>query len=292
MKIEKSEFNSYVKENVFTTLSDYNLIEENDKIMIGVSGGKDSILTLHMLYEYQQYVDFDFSLEAVCIDEGISGYRSDGIKSAHDNCRKLKIPLYVHSFKDQWNYSLDEISGIYKSSCMPCGIYRRYLLNKISDDHNCDKIATGHNMDDEIQSFLMSFCRNDQNKFPKFGPRLARIHESMTPRIKPLWQLPEKDIGIWCVINDIEIHDMECPYSTTSQRSDVKLLLNMLEEENNGIKKRIFESFKKTFNIKQDPSGVNLQRCELCNQPTAQSPCNACKITGEISRIKNSMKDE
>ena len=58
------------------------------------------------------------------------------------------------------------------------------------------------------------------------------------------------------------------------------------------LKSVYLNHLKKTFNIKQDPSGVNLQRCELCNQPTAQSPCNACKITGEISRIKNSMKDE
>ncbi len=283
MKIDKNEFNIYVKGNVFDTLESYNLIDDNDKVMIGVSGGKDSILTLHMLSQYQKESDVNFSLEAVCIDEGIAGYRSHGIKTAIENCKKLGIDLTVTSFKDQWNYDLDDISDIYSSTCMPCGIYRRYLLNKVSDDHNCDKIATGHNLDDEIQSFLMTFSRNDQNKFSKFGPKLNRIHENMTPRIKPLWQLPEKDVGLWCVLNNIPIHTEECPYSVTSLRSSVKSFLNNLEQEKKGVKLNIFNSFKKTFKLpKQD---VKLTKCEICNQATAKSPCKACIITKEINDI-------
>lgn len=283
MKIDKDEFNKYVEDNVFNTIKTYNLIEENDNIMIGVSGGKDSILTLNMLNKYQQQSDINFTLKAVCIDEGIKGYRHDGIKAACENTEKLGIPLVIHSFKDEWGYDLDEISHLYKSGCMPCGIYRRYLLNKISNDENADKIATGHNLDDEIQSFLMTFARNDQNKFSKFGPKLRRIHPKMTPRIKPLWQLPEKDVGLWCVINDIEIHDMECPYSQTSLRADIKMFLNKLEEEKKGVKLNIFNSFKKTFTQKQED--VKLTECELCNQATAMSPCNACRMTEEIREM-------
>ena len=283
MKIEKTSFNKYVKENVFETITKYNLINPNEKIMIGVSGGKDSILTLHMLHNYKLEKNINFEIEAVCIDEGIKGYREEGIKTAKENCKKLGIPLTVYSFNDQWGYDLDDISEIYTSSCMPCGIYRRYLLNKISSDKKCDKIATGHNMDDEIQSFLMTIARNDQNKFPKFSPKLEKIHKNMVPRIKPLWRLPEKDVGIWCVLNDIPIHNEECPYSITSLRSEVKLLLNKIEEKEKGTKKNIFKSFEKTFNIKQE--NVELNLCEKCGQPTARSPCKACEITEEIKNI-------
>jgi uncharacterized protein (TIGR00269 family) len=283
MKIEKESFNNYVQKNIFNTINDYQLIEDDEKIMIGVSGGKDSILTLHMLSSYRNESDINFEIDAVCIDEGISGYRNHGIDSAITNCRILDIDLEIISFKDAFNHDLDEIQDLYKSSCMPCGIYRRYLLNKAAYDHGCDKIATGHNMDDEIQSFLMTFARNDQNKFSKFGPVLDKIHEKMIPRIKPLWQLPEKDVGIWCVVNDIEIHDEECPYSTTSLRSDVKNFLNKLEEDNRWIKKNIFNSFKKTFTV--ESKEVTLDTCNICGQPTANSPCNACKLTKEINEL-------
>lgn len=285
MKIEKESFNTYVQKNVFDTINGYHLINENERIMIGVSGGKDSILTLHMLKRYQKSAEFDFELTAVCIDEGIAGYRSHGIESAIENCRLLDVDLEVISFKDVFDHDLDDIQGLYKSSCMPCGVYRRYLLNKAAYDHGCDKIATGHNMDDEIQSFLMTFARNDQNKFSKFGPVLNRIHEKMVPRIKPLWQLAEKDVGIWCIVNDIEIHDEECPYSVTSLRSDVKNFLNKLEEDNRGIKRNIFNSFKNTFNLEQ--GDVTLGTCDICGQPTANSPCNACKLTEQINELMN-----
>lgn len=282
MKIEKSSFNRYVEDNVFETIEKYGLIRPGEKIMIGVSGGKDSILTLHMLNKYQKEHDDTFEINAVCIDEGIKGYREEGIKTARENCKKLDIPLTVYSFKKEWNYDLDDISDVYKSTCMPCGVYRRHLLNKISSDNDCDKIATGHNMDDEIQSFLMTFARNDRNKFPKFGPKLDKIHEKMVPRIKPLWRLPEKDVGTWCVLNDIPIHDQECPYSVTSLRSEVKLLLNKIEEKEKGTKINIFRSFEKTFNVRQE--NVVLNTCDFCGQPTARSPCKACEITEEIRR--------
>lgn len=283
MKIKKESFNKYVKENIYNTIETYNLIQNNEKIMIGVSGGKDSILTLHMINEYNKESSIDFDIKAVCVDEGISGYRDHGINAAKKNCKHLDIPLEIVSFKEEFNYHLDEIQQLYKSSCMPCGVYRRYLLNKIADKYDCDKIATGHNMDDEIQSFLMTFSRNDRNKFPKFTPILDKIHENMVPRIKPLWQLPEKDVGIWCVVNDIEIHDEECPYSQTSLRSEVKYFLNKLEENKKGVKKNIFNSFKNTFNL--PPLEVKLNTCEICKQPTANSPCNACKLTEEINSL-------
>lgn len=283
MKIEKTKFNNKIKTNIFNTITEYNLIEPDENIMIGVSGGKDSILTLHMIHEYKKESDINFNIKAVCVDEGIKGYRNHGITAAIENCKQLKIPLEIVSFKNEFGYYLDEIQDIYKSSCMPCGIYRRYLLNKIANDNNCDKIATGHNMDDELQSFLMTFSRNDYQKFSKFSPKLNKIHEKMVPRIKPLWQLPEKDVGIWCVINNIDIHDEECPYSKTSLRSEVKYFLNKLEEENKGIKKRIFKSFKETFKL--PPVNANLETCTICNQPTANSPCNACKLTEDINNL-------
>ncbi|MCD7781130.1 MAG: TIGR00269 family protein [Methanosphaera sp.] len=284
MKIDKDQFNKYVKDNVFNTLDSYKLIDDNDNVMIGVSGGKDSILTLHMLSQYRDESNINFNLEAVCVDEGIAGYREEGISSAKYNCKKLGIDLHITSFKEHWGYDLDDINGIYKSTCMPCGVYRRYLLNMVSDMYDCDKIATGHNMDDEIQSFLMTFARNDQNKFSKFSPRLERIHPNMTPRIKPLWQLPEKDVGLWCVLNDIPIHDKECPYSVTSLRSDVKLYLNKLEEKKSGVKLNIFNSFKKTFILEKNEE-FELVNCGNCGQPTAQSPCKACKISKEIKEL-------
>ena len=162
-------------------------------------GGKDSVLTLHALKNYQNYLDFD--LVAVSVDEGIEGYRQHGIDAAIDNAEKLDVKLVQKSFKIEEGFALDDIYSGFKSACIPCGVFRRNILNKTAYDLGADKIATGHNLDDEIQSFLMSFARGDLIKFSKFGPELDVIHPKLIPRIKPLWNTPEKEVGTLSLIH-------------------------------------------------------------------------------------------
>ena len=213
-KLNKEEFNEKIFTRINNLISDYNLIKENELIAVALSGGKDSILTLHALKNYQNYLDFD--LVAISVDEGIEGYRQHGLDSAINNADELGIELVQKSFKQEEGFALDDIYKDFKSACIPCGVFRRNILNKTAYELGAVKIATGHNLDDEIQSFLMSFARGDTIKFSKFGPELDVIHPKLVPRIKPLWNTPEKEVGMWAILNDIDIHLDECPYSHLS----------------------------------------------------------------------------
>ena len=157
--VDQYEFNQYITNNARDVIQDYQLIKPHDRIAVGLSGGKDSVLTLHVLVGLME--EFDFELIAVSIDEGVSGYRGEGITAARANADKLGIELVEGSFKEEFGFTLDQVSNLYQSACIPCGVFRRQLLNKISRDLNADKLATGHNLDDEIQSFLMSFAKAD-----------------------------------------------------------------------------------------------------------------------------------
>ncbi|WP_413827137.1 TIGR00269 family protein [Methanobrevibacter sp. UBA313] len=273
--LQKDEFNKKIYNRINNLITDYKLIEEGDKIAIALSGGKDSVLTLYALNEFQNKLDFD--LVAISVDEGIKGYRQDGITSAIDNALKLGVPLIQKSFKQEENFDLDDIYTNFKSACIPCGVFRRNILNKTAYDWGADKIATGHNLDDEIQSFLMSFSRGDNVKFSKFGPKLNRIHPKLVPRIKPLWNTPEKEVGMWGVLNGIEIHFAECPYSNLSLRAKIKEFLNLAEDENPGVKEKVMESFKKDLDF-DSPVPIVLNECELCGEPTSGKICKACEI--------------
>ena len=167
MKIEKEEFNKKIFSRINNLIDDYQLIKEDEKIAVALSGGKDSVLTLHALHDYQMNADFDFELLAISVDEGIEGYRQHGIDSAVRNAELLDIPLIQKSFKGEEGFALDDIYSNFKSACIPCGVFRRTILNKTAYDLGANKIATGHNLDDEIQSFLMSFSRGDTVKFSK-----------------------------------------------------------------------------------------------------------------------------
>ncbi|MDI6644636.1 MAG: TIGR00269 family protein [Methanobacteriaceae archaeon] len=278
--MDKESFNRYIENKVLKTVQDYILIEPGDKVAVALSGGKDSILTLNLLYQFQKEIDFE--IFAITVDEGISGYREIGVNVAVEYAKELGIKLILKSFKQEFGFTLDDISSKYKSACIPCGVFRRHILNKTAYKEGAVKIATGHNLDDEIQSFIMSFARADLIKFYKFGPKLDTIHPRMIPRIKPLWNLPEKDVGMWAVLNNLGVHFADCPYSALSLRSKIKNFLNQLESENPGIKSAILESFKKSLQLKK--SDVHLLECEICGEPSSSTTCKACLMVEEIKK--------
>lgn len=277
--IDKDEFNQKIFTRINNLISDYNLIEEGELIALALSGGKDSVLTLHALKKYQEILDFD--LVAISVDEGIEGYRSHGVNSAINNARQLGVKLIQKSFKDEEGFALDDIYENFKSACIPCGVFRRNILNKTAYEIGATKIATGHNLDDEIQSFLMSFARGDTIKFSKFGPELDVIHPKLIPRIKPLWNTPEKDVGMWAVLNDIDIHLEECPYSKLSLRAKIKGFLNNAENQNPGVKNNIMKSFQKILTFDNDIN-THLNECKICGEPTSSLICKSCEIKKEI----------
>ncbi|MCE5215251.1 MAG: TIGR00269 family protein [Methanobacterium sp.] len=276
--LSRDGFNQNLKIRVRRVIEDYELLKEGEKIAIALSGGKDSVLTLHLLNEFKE--EFKLHLVAIAIDEGISGYREKGLKIAREITDKLGIELVEKSFDVEINRKLDQINHLYKSSCVPCGVFRRYILNKTAYQLKADKLATGHNLDDEIQSFLMSFAKADFRRFPKFGPKLQQIHPKLIPRIKPLWNIPEKDVGTWAVLNDIPVHFGDCPYAQHSLRSKIKNYLNKMEEDHPGTKISILKSFKESFKSKENV--VKLVECDICGEPSSLNVCKACQMLEEI----------
>ena len=133
----------------------------------------------------------------------------------------------------------------------------------------------------------MSFARADNRRFSKFGPKLKQIHPNLIPRIKPLWKIPEKDVGTWVIINEVPVHFAECPYSHQSLRAKIKGYLNNLEEERPGTKMAILESFGKSFG---DPkTSVALVECERCGEPSSLNICKACEMLNEINSDLNNL---
>ena len=276
--VKNDEFNEIIENTVRKTVEEYNLLEKGEKIAVALSGGKDSILTLHMLNKFKEELDID--LVAITIDEGIKGYRNEGLNAARKNAEEAEVELIEKSFFNEFNFNLDDIFSNYKSACIPCGVFRRYLLNRTAYEVGASKIATGHNMDDEIQSFIMSFARADFRRFSKFGPKLDTIHPKLIPRIKPLWKVPEKDVGTWAVLNEVEVHFAECPYSYMSARSKMKEFLNNMESKRKGTKANILKSFDKTF--KFEKKIAKLFECQKCSEPSSLNICKACEMLEEI----------
>ncbi|MGL6297690.1 MAG: TIGR00269 family protein [Methanobacteriaceae archaeon] len=282
--INKKEFNLKIFTRINHLINEYELIKDGELIAVALSGGKDSVLTLVALSKFQEESSTEFEIVAISVDEGIHGYREHGLELARNLTEELGIKLIETSIASDFGFTLDEIYSKFKSPCIPCGVFRRNILNKTAYSIGANKIATGHNLDDEIQSFLMSFIRGDTVKFSKFGPELDAIHPKLVPRIKPLWNTPEKEVGMWAVLNNKEIHLDECPYSSLSLRSKIKGFLNHCEEEKPGTKVNILESFKKNLNFPKQVA--NLNECEICKEPTSGKVCKTCEMVAIIKETE------
>ena len=166
----KSCFIKYFEAKVRKTVRQYNLFEKGESIAVGVSGGKDSLTTLHVLNDIISK-QRTTKIIGILIDEGIHGYRDESIKTAQKYCDENNIKLHIYSFEDEFGYKLDKALKILDiNSCSICGVFRRYLMNKAARELKVDRIATGHNLDDESQSIVMNTFRNTMETSARLGP--------------------------------------------------------------------------------------------------------------------------
>ena len=245
----KDHFTHFFEKRVRKTIRTNQLVKHGEKIAIGVSGGKDSMVTLHLL---NRIFGKRNKIHAIMIDEGISGYRDRAIKVAEKYCKENEIEYSIVKFEDELKVDMEKVMEKIKkneklgSTCGFCGVFRRKFLNQKAIEIKADKIATGHNLDDETQSIAMSFFNNELEKMARIGETNGvKKFKGFVPRIKPLYDTPEKEIIAYCAFEEIEHYSNECcPYSWMAKRNQYRKALNELEDVSPGTKYSILASFR------------------------------------------------
>jgi uncharacterized protein (TIGR00269 family) len=283
-----------------STIREFKMIEKNDRVAIGLSGGKDSTVLLHCLHELKN--DLPFELIAITVDEGIDKYRDATLKIAKAETKRLGIELKVVSFKEKFNKTLDTMLKSDPSrSCTYCGVLRRGLLNRAARELGATKLAIGHNLDDLAQTFLMNIIRAECSRISRYIDPPSR-DKSFVPRIKPMLRTPEKEIAIYAMIQNIDIDHRQCPYADFALRQSVRRQLNELEEEYPGTKFKILSSFlemQRALPGNYKSQNAKLGVCSSCKDPTSSkisreqssraldetrvsSRCKFCELAGSI----------
>jgi uncharacterized protein (TIGR00269 family) len=280
-----------IEYKVRTTIAKYDMLEPTDKIMVAVSGGKDSIAMLHILVKIEKAFP-KASLCAVTVDEGIRGYRNEALKFATSNCRKLGIKQAVTSFKELYGNSLDEIVKITLeraesakglTPCAYCGVLRRRALNLAARKAGVDKLATAHNLDDETQTILLNILHGDAPRIARVKPVLAEVHPKFVQRVKPMCEVPEKEIALYAYLKRKEFQSVPCPYAPTALRSDIRVMLNRMEEKHAGIKFTLIKSVERIRPaLEAVAEEVKLQDCRECGEPTVGEICKPCQMLRKL----------
>jgi len=295
-ELTKLEFIKYFENKVFKTIRKFKLFNLEDKIVVAVSGGKDSITVLYLTHKYLSRKKLEKNITALVIDEGIKDYREHTIKSLKEFCKNLKVKLVIKSYKNLFGKSLDTSVKILKdknkniSACNLCGTFRRTALNSGARELKATKVVTGHNVDDEAQNILLNVFKNNLKIFARLGPDNGLIRDNMfIPRVKPLYLCTEKEVRLYTILKGFDVKYDECPYSKGTFRDNISSMLNKLEDEHKGIKHSILNFYLDLKDLNKDifvtKFGDKITYCSKCKEPSQRKICNTC-ILKEILKEK------
>jgi uncharacterized protein (TIGR00269 family) len=212
------------------------------KILVAVSGGKDSALMLNSLFDLIGSRP-DVELIAGIVDEGIAGYRSPSIICAEQLCDTIGIRLERISYTDLGFAEMDDVVNKMDSMaakhteadgllpCSYCGVFRRQGINALAQRVGAEYIAIGHNLDDVAQSVLMNMQRGDIDRTIRLAPHTDIPIEGLAPRIVPLRWIPEQEVHALAIFNGLQFHHGDCPYAAGALRQRSRDFIAALEAD-------------------------------------------------------------
>ncbi len=276
-------FSNSILRKAAKTISKYRMIKHNDLVCVGVSGGKDSLVLLDTLKKMSQ--SHNFKIIAVTIDEGIPGYRDEALDIVKEFCTKLDVEFKTYSYKNLFDLTLSESLELRDdektSSCSICGTFRRRALDHAAKEIGANVIATGHNLDDTLQTFLINTLSGDTKKIGWMDPE----NEGKELRkIKPLSEIYESEIVFYAFTNNLPFQSEPCPHMNEGIRTEIREFLNSLEEHRSGIKNNMYHSILKISNIVKAADEKEKQNCQICGNECSGTICSVCSM---ISNLKN-----
>ena len=277
-------FNTFVHEQVARAVKSERMFGPTDRILVAVSGGKDS-LTL-----WQILLTLGYRADALYVDLGIPGYSEKSHEKVQHFADKLgqshETKLIVHTVQEKEGAGIRELAMlIHWPTCSTCGTIKRYQFNRAAVEQNYDVMATGHNLDDEAARLLGNVLHWQTEYLDKQGPSLPASVEGFAKKVKPLYRLSEREIAAYAVLNRIDYIVEECPMAKGSKMLLYKEVLNRLETESPGTKHRFYCGFLERdtsapprTGTMQEHDQTALHPCSACGQPTSGEICSYCKM--------------
>ena len=223
---------SYVRRAV----DDYNMIEEGDRIAVGVSAGKDSLTLLCALAELRRFYPRKFELGAITVDMGFEGADFSGIQKL---CEELEVPYHV--IPTQISTVIFDVRKE-KNPCSLCAKMRRGALYGSAKSLGYGKVALGHHFDDVVETFMLNLFY--EGRIGCFQP-VTYLSNTDLHMIRPMIYMPEKDVRYFANKAELPVVKSPCPADGNTEREEMKQLLARLEKENKGLRYRIFGAIQR-----------------------------------------------
>ena len=219
-------------------IQQYGLIEDGDRIMVGVSGGKDSLVLLYGLTLLRRFIGIDYEVVGVTLDMGFTGEQPD-FSSVAEFCSAHDIEYHI--IKTQIAEIVFDVRKE-PSPCSLCARMRRGALHDAANELGCNKVALGHNFDDAVETFIMNLFT--EGRIGCFAPSTYLTHKKVTV-IRPLSLAPEKEVRRAARKNELPVVKSVCPADGHTNRQRTKDFLADMERKDHGFKDRIFGAMQR-----------------------------------------------
>ncbi len=264
-----------IETKVKTTIKKIKLFQK-EKILVALSGGKDSAVTCYLLKK------FGYNIEGFHINLSMVEYSDKCLKAVEDLCEQLKIKLYVYDIKKEMGSGMCYLRGMIQSkkslkNCAICGVIKKWIMNREARGLKADKIATGHNLDDEAQTFLMNIFKGSPELSLNSGAISRNVGDKkFVARIKPLFYVPEDEVRKFSKKQKLPVIYDKCPCALDSYRIQVREFMNTLPDKD---KLNILKNMERMLG-KVGKKNERVSYCKTCGEPTRKEVCKMCELMG------------
>jgi uncharacterized protein (TIGR00269 family) len=253
------------------------MFRRDQRVLVAVSGGKDSLALWHTLTK------LGYRADGMYIRLGIAEYSRRSQERCEAFAAQHGLTLHQVDLAESQGFSvpdlLDTRSG---KPCAACGTVKRYHFNKVAADLGYEVVATGHNLDDEAATLFGNVMHWNVDYLGRQGPVLESTHAGLVRKVKPLYRLSERETAAYAIIERIDYILEECPMAKGAKSLAYKDMLNSLEEEQPGAKYRFLVGFLKEGRRALPEAGFDqasdLKACVRCGQPTPGELCAYCRM--------------
>jgi len=275
-----------VEKKVQETIDKYGLFTKKDKILVALSGGKDSVTVLYVLKK------LGYEVDAFYLDLHIGDWSKKNLIAVQELCKLLAVKLTVVDIRAELGSSMCFIHKGIKSkkpnlsNCLICGVIKRSLLNKKARELGATKIATGHNLDDEVEVYFMNLFKYNSDLLWGMGPQNGVTRDKkFVPRIKPLYFVTNKETKEFTQELKLPVVYEKCPCSSTSGiRNDIRKMVQELEKENPNLKKELIEKLQEKIKNKNFKVSGKITYCEKCGEPARGKICKSCDLFSSLCK--------